>query len=115
MHLNIDVEESDFVKTPGLLASIFQKEPKVKAKGISGHLTINAKGNAELAQSIENDPASWVDDLDSDFYIETKKGDKFYGDDLKLTKTYFTVPYGSKSINAKYAKEILEDFVEKEL
>lgn len=115
LHLNIDVEESDFIKTPGLLESIFQKEPKVKAKGISGHLTIDAKGNAELAQSIENDPANWVDDLDSDFYIETKKGDKFYSDDLKLTRTYFTVPYGSKSINAKYAKEILEDFVAKEL
>ncbi|HDZ1599095.1 TPA: hypothetical protein RRX29_005276, partial [Klebsiella pneumoniae] len=66
-------------------------------------------------QSIENNPATWVNDLDRDFYIETKKGDKFYSDDLKVTKVYFTVPYGSKSINAKYAKEILEDFVAKEL
>lgn len=115
LHLNIDVEESDFVKAPGLIESIFNKEPKIRAKGISGHLTIDAKGNAELAQSIENDTANWVNDLDRDFYIETKKGDKFYSDDLKLTKTYFTVPYGSKSINAKYAKEILEDFVTKEL
>lgn len=115
LHINIAVEESDFVKTPGLIESIFSKEPKVRAKGISGHLTIDARGNAELAKSIENDPADWIDDLDSDFYIETKKGDKFYSDDLKLTKTYFTVPYGSKSINAKYAKEILEDFVAKEL
>ncbi|EMF0788807.1 hypothetical protein ACY2PK_001099 [Klebsiella aerogenes] len=115
LHLNIDVDESDFVKAPGLIESIFKKEPTVGAKGISGHLTIDAKGNAELAQSIENNPATWVSDLDQDFYIETKKGEKFYSDDMKVTKTYFTVPYGSKSINAKYAKEILEDFVAKEL
>lgn len=115
LHLNIDVEESDFVKAPGLIESIFLKEPKVRAKGISGHLTIDAKGNAELAQSIESNPSSWVADLDNDFYIETKKGEKITSDDLKLTKTYFTVPYGSKSINAKYAKEILEDFAKKEL
>ncbi|UNE80062.1 hypothetical protein IMY97_08020 [Pectobacterium versatile] len=76
LHLNIDVEESDFVKTPGLIESIFNKEPKVRAKGISGHLTIDAKGNTELAQSIESNPASWVSDLDTDFFIETKKGEK---------------------------------------
>lgn len=115
LHLNIDVDESDFVQAPSVLESIFKKEPTIRSKGISGHLTIDAKGNAELAQSIENNPATWVDDLDRDFYIETKKGDKFYSDDLKVTKVYFTVPYGSKSINAKYAKEILEDFVAKEL
>lgn len=115
LHLNIDVDESDFIKTPSYFDSLFKKEPKIRASGISGHLIIDAKGNSDLAQSIESDTASWVSDLDRDFYIETKKGDKFYGDDLKLTKIYFTVPYGSKSINAKYAKEILEDFVAKEL
>lgn len=115
LHLNIDVDDSDFVKAPGVIESIFIKEPQIRAKGISGHLAIDAKGNAELAQAIENDPANWVGDLDKDFYIETKKGDKFFSDDLKLTKIYFTVPYGSKSINSKYAKEILEDFVAKEL
>lgn len=115
LHLDIAVEQSDFVKTPKFLDSIFQKEPKTKTKGISGHLKIDAEGNADLAQSIETDPAKWIDDLASDFYIETKKGDKIFSDDLKLTKIYFTVPYGSKSINAKYAKEILEDFAVKEL
>lgn len=115
LHVNIDVEESDFVKPPSFLESIINLEPKIRAKGISGHLTIDAKGNAELAQSIESDPSDWVNELDSDFYIETKKGDKFFCDDLKLTRIYFTVPYGAKSINAKYAKEILEDFVAKEL
>ena len=48
-------------------------------------------------------------------YIETKKGEKITSDDIKLTKVYYTVPYGSKSINSKYAKEILEDFAQKEL
>jgi len=115
LHININVDESDFVKAPGIIESIFQKEPKTKASGISGHLTIDAKGNAALAQSIEADPSKWVQDLDSDFYVETKKGDKFTSEDLKITKAYYTVPYGSKSINAKYAKEILEDFVAKEL
>lgn len=115
LHLNIDVDESDFVKAPGLIESIFTKEPKVRAKGISGHLTIDSKSNVELAQSIESNPSAWVSDLDADFYIETKKGEKITSDDLKLTKIYFTVPYGSKSINAKYAKEILEDFAAKEL
>lgn len=115
LHLNINVDESDFVKPPSMIESIFKKEPQLKAKGISGHFMIDAKGNASLAQSIESNPAKWVSELDSDFFIETKKGEKIYGDDLKLTKTYFTVPYGSKSINAKYAKEILEDFVSNEL
>jgi len=115
LHLNIEVDESDFVKAPGLIESIFKKEPKIKTKGISGHLTLDAKGNVELAQSIESDPAAWVSELDADFYIETKKGEKITSDNLKLTKVYFTVPYGSKSINAKYAKEILEDFAAKEL
>ncbi|MBV7404520.1 hypothetical protein [Enterobacter sp. ENT03] len=115
LHLNISVDESDFVKPPSMIGSLFQKEPQLKAKGISGHFTIDAKGNADLAQSIESNPANWISDLDSDFYIETKKGEKIFGDDLKLTKTYYTVPYGSKSINAKYAKEILLDFATKEL
>ncbi|QMD48354.1 hypothetical protein HVZ38_14065 [Citrobacter freundii] len=115
LHLNISVDDSDFIKAPGLIESIFQKEPKIRATGISGHLTIDSKSNAELAQSIENNPGGWVKDLDSDFYIETKKGEKITSDDLKLTKVYYTVPYGSKSINSKYAKEILEDFAKKEL
>ncbi|EPO8471843.1 hypothetical protein ACUH6D_000450 [Yersinia enterocolitica] len=115
LHLNISVDDSDFVKAPGLIESIFQKEPQIRAIGISGHLTIDSKGNAELAQSIENDPNDWVSDLNADFFIETKKGEKITSDDLRLTKVYYTVPYGSKSINAKYAKEILEDFAKKEL
>lgn len=115
LHLDLAVDESDFVTTPKFLESIFKKEPKTKTKGITGHLKIDAAGNLELAQSIETDPSKWVSELTSDFYIETKKGEKIYGDDMKLTKTYYTVPYGSKSINAKYAKEILEDFAAKEL
>lgn len=115
LHVNIAVDESDFVKTPGFFSSIIQNEPAVKAKGITGHLTIDARGNSELAKSIEGNTTVWVDDLDSDFYLETKKGEKIKGDDLKALRTYYTVPYGSKSINAKYAKEILEDFVAKEL
>lgn len=115
LHLNITVEESDFIKTPNFLQSLIKKEPAIKNKGVSGHLTIDARGNSDLANSIENNTTIWVQDLDSDFYLETKKGEKIKGDDLKLIKTYFTIPYGSKSISAKYAKEILEDFVEKEL
>ncbi|ECE3295425.1 hypothetical protein C3509_25795 [Salmonella enterica] len=115
LHVNIAVDESDFVKTPGFLSSIIQNEPTIKAKGITGHLTIDARGNSELAQSIEGNTSIWISDLDSDFYLETKKGDTIKGDDLKVAKTYYTVPYGSKSINLKYAKEILDDFVATEL
>lgn len=115
LHVNIAVDESDFVRTPGFFSSIIQNEPAIKAKGISGHLTIDARGNSELAKSIEGNTSVWVNDLDSDFYLETKKGETIKGDDLKIVKTYYTVPYGSKSINAKYAKEILEDFVSSEL
>ncbi|MDU4356069.1 MAG: hypothetical protein E7I59_21525 [Phytobacter diazotrophicus] len=115
VHININVDESDFVKTPGRLESLFKKEPTLGAKGISGHLTIDAKSNVELAQSIETDPSTWVNEFDSDFYIVTKKDEKITGESLRVTRTYFTVPYGSKSINAKYAKEILEDFASKEL
>ncbi|MGZ9927954.1 hypothetical protein ACXYTC_23410, partial [Escherichia coli] len=42
LHLNIDVDESDFVQAPSVLESIFKKEPTIRAKGISGHLTIDA-------------------------------------------------------------------------
>ncbi|HFW4799697.1 TPA: hypothetical protein ACIBS5_005259 [Salmonella enterica subsp. diarizonae serovar 60-67:z35:-] len=115
LHVNVSVDESDFVTPPTFLQSLIQKEPAIKKKGISGHLTIDAKGNSELAQSIETNTSIWIDDLDADFYLVTKKGDKIIGDDLKVTKTYYTVPYGSKSISAKYAKEILDDFVAKEL
>ncbi|HGL5836912.1 TPA: hypothetical protein ACKP06_001851 [Serratia marcescens] len=115
LHVNISVDESDFAKTPSFLKSLVQKEPAIKKKGISGHLTIDARGNSDIANSVETNTAIWVGELDSDFYFETKKGETIKGDDLKVVKTYFTIPYGSKSISAKYAKEILEDFVKKEL
>ncbi|GKX58361.1 hypothetical protein [Leminorella grimontii] len=115
LHVNMVVDESDFVKAPGFFQSLINKEPTVKEKGIVGHLTIDASGNSEIANSIEQNTAIWVDDLDSDFYLETKKGEKIKGDDLRLTKEYFTVPYGSKSISSKYAKEMLEHFVANEL
>ncbi|EHT05882.1 hypothetical protein GZ051_17695 [Klebsiella oxytoca] len=115
LHVNVAVDESDFVKNPSFFDSMLKNEPAIKAKGITGHLTIDAKGNTELASSIENNTNVWINDLDSDFYLETKKGETIKGDDLKVFSTYFTVPYGSKTINAKYAKEILEDFAAKEL
>lgn len=115
LHVNVNVEESDFVTPPGFLQSLIKKEPTLKTKGVTGHLTIDAKGNSTLAQSIETNTALWVDELDADFYLETKKRELIKGDDLKVVKTYFTLPYGAKSIFVKYAKEILEDFVEKEL
>lgn len=115
VHVNLEVSESDFVKKPGFIMSMVKKEPKLKNQGISGHLTITASGNAALASSIETNPTKWVDELSSDFYFETKKGEKIYGDDMRLTKIYYTIPYGSKSISSKYAKEILEDFTAKEL
>lgn len=115
LHVNVAVDESDFVKPPSFFDSMLKNEPAIKAKGITGHLTIDAKGNTELASSIENNTNVWINDLDSDFYLETKKGETIKGDDLKVVSTYFTVPYGSKTINAKYAKEILEDFAAKEL
>lgn len=115
LHINMSVEESDFINPPSFLKSLIQKEPAVKNKGINGHLTIDARGNSDIARSIESNTALWVGDLDSDFYLETKKGDKLQGDDLKTTKIYFTVPYGSKSIPSKYAKEILTHFVKNEL
>lgn len=115
LHVNISVDESDFIKVPNFIESLIQKEPAVRNKGIHGHLTIDAKGNSDIAHSIESNTALWVGDLDSDFYLETKKGDKLQGDDLKTTKIYFTAPYGSKSIRSKHAQEILTDFVKNEL
>ncbi|MFP1951730.1 hypothetical protein [Lonsdalea quercina] len=111
LHVNIKVDETDFTNIPGCFSSIFKKEPEIRTKGITGHLTIDAKGNSELEKSVVNNTSTWIDELDSDFYLETKKGEKIKGDDLKVIKTYYTVPYGSKSINAKHAKEILENFV----
>lgn len=114
IHVNMDVMGTDFVKQPGFFQSILQNEPNVQQTGISGHLTIDHRGNPGLAKSIENDPAPWIDDLDSDFWFETKKNEKITGDSLRLTQVYYTVPYGAKSILSKYAEEILTDFVKAE-
>lgn len=114
VHVNLDVMSTDFNKQPGFLKSLIQNEPAVKQTGISGHLTIDHKGNPQLAKSIENNPTPWISDLDSDFYFETKKSEKITSDSLRLTQVYYTVPYGAKSISAKYAEEILSDFVKNE-
>ncbi|WP_145501640.1 hypothetical protein [Yersinia similis] len=115
LHVEVSVHETDFNKKPSFIKSLIKTEPKLKEQGISGHLEINHRGNSALAHSIENNPAKWVEELDNEFYIETKKGTKITGDDLKLTKPYFTVPYGSKTISSKYAKEIIDSFIDNEL
>lgn len=111
IHVNLNVMDTDFSKKPGFLQSIMSNEPIVQQTGIAGHLTIDHRGNPALAKSIENNPTPWIDDLDSDFYFETKKNEKITGDSLRLTQVYYTVPYGAKSILSKYAEEILNDFV----
>ena len=115
VHVNFNVHESDFVNKPGFIKSLVKKEPKLKQTGISGHLTIDAKGNPAVAASIESNPSPWVSELNNDFYFETKKGERITSDDLKLTKTYYTLPYGSQTISSKYANEILYHFVTNEL
>lgn len=114
VHINLDVMSSDFKKQPGFFKSLIQNEPTVQQTGISGHLTIDHKGNPQLAKSIENNPTPWINDLDSDFYFETKKSEKITSDSLRLTQVYYTIPYGAKSILSKYAEEILSDFVKNE-
>lgn len=111
LHVNIDVHPSDFKKTPSFITSMIKNEPKVGQVAISGHLEINAKENATIATSIEKHPSQWIQDLDSDFYIETKKGRKITGDDIKLNRTYFTNPYGSKTIVHQNAEGILDYFI----
>lgn len=113
--MNFNVHESDFVNKPSFLSVFVKKEPKLKQTGISGHFTIDAIGNPAVAASIENNPTPWISDLNSDFYFETKKGEKITSDDMKLTKIYYTLPYGSQTISSKYAHEILEHFVTNEL
>lgn len=114
IHVNLNVMSTDFAKQPGFFQSILQNEPAVQQTGISGHLTIDHRGNPGLAKSIENDPSPWMTELDSDFWFETKKNEKITGDSLRLTQVYYTVPYGSKSILSRYAEEILKDFVNSE-
>lgn len=111
LHVNIDVHPGDFKKQPSYIASILRNEPKVGQMAISGHLEINAKENVTIATSIEKHPSKWIKDLDSDFYIETKKGSKITGDDIKLNRTYFATPYGSKTIVHQNAEEILDYFI----
>lgn len=111
LHVNINVHASDFSKKPTFIDSLIRNEPRVGNQLITGHLEISGKGNSTIASSIEQQPQKWIDDLDPDFYIETKKGRMITGDDIKLNRTYFTVPYGSKSIHSKYAIEIIDHFV----
>ncbi|MBD8163294.1 hypothetical protein [Erwinia persicina] len=111
LHVNINVHASDFNKKPSFIDSLIKNEPRVGNQLISGHLEITGKGNSTIASSIEQQPQKWIDDLDPDFYIETKKGRKITGDDIKLNRVYFTVPYGSKTIHSKYAIEIIDHFI----
>lgn len=115
VHVNLNVHESDFVNKPGFIKSFVKREPKLSQIGISGHLKIDAKGNPAVAASIERNPTPWVSDLGTDFYFETKKGEKITSSDMQLSKTYYTLPYGSRTISSKYAHEILEHFVANEL
>ncbi|WBF47271.1 hypothetical protein [Serratia rubidaea] len=110
LHINTTIHSSQTTKKDNPLTKIIRKVPKVGDKGVYGNFRISGKGNPEVANSIEQSPQIWVQDLDGDFYIETKKGNRITGDKIKLHKIYYTYPYGSKTITAKCAHEILSHF-----
>ncbi|EPL3975170.1 MULTISPECIES: hypothetical protein [Serratia] len=110
LHINTVIHSSKTTTKDSFFTRIANKVPKVGNKGVYGNIRIAGNGNPEIANSIEQTPQIWVNELDGDFYIETKKGSKITGDKIKLHKIYYTFPYGSKTITAKCANEILSHF-----
>ncbi|CAM4030717.1 MULTISPECIES: hypothetical protein [Lelliottia] len=110
LHINTVIHSSKTSSKDNIVTRIAKKVPKVGNKGVYGNIRISGKGNPEIANSIEQTPQIWVNELDGDFYIETKKGNKITGDKIKLHKIYYTLPYGSKTITPQCANEILSHF-----
>lgn len=110
LHINTTIHSSKVPKKDNIISRIAKKVPKVGDKGVYGNIRITGKGNPEIANSIEQTPSLWVNELDGDFYIETKKGNKITGDKIKLHKIYYTLPYGSKTITPVSAHDILSHF-----
>ncbi|CFQ78167.1 TPA: hypothetical protein ACUU9M_000565 [Yersinia enterocolitica] len=108
LHVNATIHSTTF--KDDAITGIFRKVPKAGSNGIYGNITFSSKNNPAIAVSVENNTQSWVDDLGSDFYIKTKKGQKITGDKIKLHRMYYTLPYGSKTITSSSAFEILYHF-----
>ncbi|MDD9577880.1 hypothetical protein PIG65_05005 [Enterobacter sp. FR 78] len=110
LHINTTIHSSKVPSKDNIISRIAKKVPKVGDKGVYGNIRITGKGNPEIANSIEQAPSLWVNELNGDFYIETKKGNKITGDKIKLHKIYYTLPYGSKTITPVSANDMLSHF-----
>ncbi|EOT5501624.1 hypothetical protein NFK08_05230 [Enterobacter roggenkampii] len=110
LHINTTIHSSKVPSKDNIITRIAKKVPKVGDKGVYGNIRITGKGNPEIANSIEQTPSLWVNELDSDFYIVTKKDNKITGDKIKLHKIYYTLPYGSKTITPGSAYDMLSHF-----
>ncbi|PHM61158.1 hypothetical protein [Xenorhabdus ishibashii] len=90
--------------------SIFEKENNSDTP-FYGMLFLDHKSNFGLIESISDDIESVVNELSEDFYIVTRKDNKIKSSEIKTKKDYYTIPYGTKTIKDKYAKEILIHFI----
>ncbi|MDE9448011.1 hypothetical protein KKJ04_21425 [Xenorhabdus bovienii] len=112
-HIAISVsttmEAIDSMKVKNKL-SIFEKEDN-EGTPFYGMLYLDYKSNIGLVESINEDIESVVNELSEDFYIVTRKDNKIKSSEIKTKKDYYTIPYGTKTIKDKYAKEILIHFI----
>lgn len=90
--------------------SIFERENN-EDTNFYGMLYLDYKSNIGLVESINEDIESVVNELSEDFYIVTRKDNKIKSSEIKTKKDYYTIPYGTKTIKDKYAKEILIHFI----
>ncbi|HHU3936638.1 TPA: hypothetical protein ACUB0U_000228 [Citrobacter freundii] len=98
-------------KAKEALAKLFDKEDDDE-DAFYGLLTLDKKHNPKLLGIANKNPNLIIDELSDEFFITTSKGQTIKSSEIRTKKDYYTRKYGSTTIKAEHAKEILEHFKE---
>lgn len=96
-------------KAKEALSRLFDKEQD-DDEAFYGLLTLDKKHNPKLLGIANQNPNLIIDELSDEFFITTSKGQTIKSSEIRTKKEYFTRKYGSTTIKADHAKEILEHF-----
>ncbi|EEM8546576.1 hypothetical protein GI062_24000 [Salmonella enterica] len=96
-------------KAKEALSRLFDKEQD-DDESFYGLLTLDKKHNPKLLSAANKNPSLIIDELSEEFFITTSKGQAIKSSEIRTKKAYYTRKYGSTTIKAEHAKEILEHF-----
>ncbi|EHY6189950.1 hypothetical protein K4K45_002462 [Escherichia coli] len=96
-------------KAKEALSRLFEKEQD-DDNSFYGLLTLDKRHNPKLLNIANKNPSLIIDELSEEFFITTSKGQAIKSSEIKTKKDYYTRKYGSTTIKAEHAKEILEHF-----